>query len=616
MRKIVYAALFAVMVLLLSSCNSKEHFNSKVKIEDNISLLQKATKEELLNYKCPDDVIVAIHTVDSISVGKIIKFADDLFDNYADSIIDFRLSGILILASNNPALVQMRVGENFRLMAQNYGIYPGNEYYQAQQTAYTYGVDYAVMQVFQLAIKCGKMNAELSFIQRSNQNKAAGTIYDLLSDLTTPKDSFFFNTFLKYPFKLSFFLIQKTESLINMLLLILMCILIINILLYCLSLFVAAQKKGCFFVGLAVIMKVVLVYMFITASLSAVFFIAVPATENFMLIHYFNLGDASMLSGMYEGIETGSSILLGAIFLVCFALMMITKNEEAIVYSATSPEFQRRLFTSLSKDEQRKLAIGNALNSETGASVDDFKESPFTAILTTGISRAMITTFGILIMSLFLLSKPIILVLLLIILNTLTIRIFNIITINRNARKNHMQEMKKSVNIAFVMSVSLLCVLVFVSLLSFALKSFNINYDKTKEIATAINEDWAAINKRFIEENKNAEGVISLPSGLQYKIIKKGTGKKPSSSSKVNVHYTGKFIDGTELDNSIKRGEPAIFNVNQVIKGFSEALVLMPVGSKWILYIPSELAYGNMKTETIKPHSVLIFELELLKIEK
>ena len=121
----------------------------------------------------------------------------------------------------------------------------------------------------------------------------------------------------------------------------------------------------------------------------------------------------------------------------------------------------------------------------------------------------------------------------------------------------------------------------------------------------------------FLEENKKRPGVVVLPSGLQYEIIKEGTGKKPQATDQVRCHYEGTLIDGTEFDSSYKRNEPTTFRANQVIKGWTEALTMMPVGSKWELYIPQELAYGSRETGgQIKPFSTLIFEVELVSIEK
>ncbi|MEG8947721.1 FKBP-type peptidyl-prolyl cis-trans isomerase [Rosettibacter firmus] len=119
----------------------------------------------------------------------------------------------------------------------------------------------------------------------------------------------------------------------------------------------------------------------------------------------------------------------------------------------------------------------------------------------------------------------------------------------------------------------------------------------------------------FLEENKKKEGVVTLPSGLQYKKLVSGNGPSPKETSIVKVHYVGKLIDGREFDNSYKRGEPAEFPLNQVIKGWTEALQLMHVGDKWILYVPPELGYGeNGAGNTIEPNSLLIFEVELLDI--
>lgn len=137
--------------------------------------------------------------------------------------------------------------------------------------------------------------------------------------------------------------------------------------------------------------------------------------------------------------------------------------------------------------------------------------------------------------------------------------------------------------------------------------------------AKAMEEKYAdnkAAGEKFLAENKTKEGVKTTESGLQYKVITEGKGEIPADTCKVKVNYKGTLIDGTEFDSSYKRNEPATFRANQVIKGWTEALTMMPVGSKWELYIPQELAYGSRESGQIKPFSTLIFEVELVGIEK
>lgn len=122
--------------------------------------------------------------------------------------------------------------------------------------------------------------------------------------------------------------------------------------------------------------------------------------------------------------------------------------------------------------------------------------------------------------------------------------------------------------------------------------------------------------EEFLAANAKKEGVVVLPSGLQYKVLTQGNGPIPKATNTVKVNYEGHLIDGTTFDSSYKRGEPNTFGVRQVIKGWTEALCLMPVGSKWELYIPQELAYGDRDQGQIKPFSALIFTVELLSIEK
>ena len=125
-----------------------------------------------------------------------------------------------------------------------------------------------------------------------------------------------------------------------------------------------------------------------------------------------------------------------------------------------------------------------------------------------------------------------------------------------------------------------------------------------------------AEGEKFLAENGKKEGVKLLPSGVQYKVIKEGTGAMPKDTSLVKVHYEGKTIDGKVFDSSYKRGEPADFRANQVIKGWTDALVHMPAGSIWEVYIPQDLAYGERQQGTdIKPFSALIFKIELLEVD-
>ena len=128
------------------------------------------------------------------------------------------------------------------------------------------------------------------------------------------------------------------------------------------------------------------------------------------------------------------------------------------------------------------------------------------------------------------------------------------------------------------------------------------------------------INKKagddFLAQNKTKDGVVALPDGLQYKILKEGNGPKPAATDSVVCNYRGTLIDGTEFDSSYKRGQPATFPVNGVIKGWTEAVQLMPVGSKWQLFVPADLAYGNRGAgPDIGPNATLIFEVELLSIQ-
>ena len=137
----------------------------------------------------------------------------------------------------------------------------------------------------------------------------------------------------------------------------------------------------------------------------------------------------------------------------------------------------------------------------------------------------------------------------------------------------------------------------------------------------AANKALAEKNKKegqaFLAENKNKPGVVALPSGLEYKVLKEGTGPKPTAEDTVVCHYRGTLINGTEFDSSYQRGEPVTFPVKGVIKGWSEALQLMPVGSKWQLFIPADLAYGEQGFPgKLEPGSMLIFEIELISIQK
>ncbi len=140
---------------------------------------------------------------------------------------------------------------------------------------------------------------------------------------------------------------------------------------------------------------------------------------------------------------------------------------------------------------------------------------------------------------------------------------------------------------------------------------------KQQEQMATMKEENKQMGEAYLAENKQKEGVVTTESGLQYQLLEEGEGPKPEATDKVKVDYVGTLIDGTEFDSSIKRGEPAIFGVDQVIPGWSEALQLMDVGSKYRLVIPPELAYGEKGAPpVIEPNSVLVFEVDLLGIEE
>jgi FKBP-type peptidyl-prolyl cis-trans isomerase FklB len=152
-------------------------------------------------------------------------------------------------------------------------------------------------------------------------------------------------------------------------------------------------------------------------------------------------------------------------------------------------------------------------------------------------------------------------------------------------------------------------------IMSFVTERQNSQASQKAEQDKLLFKDYIAENEAFLAKNKEKAGVSVTPSGLQYEVIKMGTGPKPTQNSTVKVHYIGTLIDGTEFDSSVKRKEPAQFPVSGVIKGWTEALQLMPVGSKFKLYIPENLAYGASQAgDIIKPFSTLIFEVELLEI--
>ena len=144
---------------------------------------------------------------------------------------------------------------------------------------------------------------------------------------------------------------------------------------------------------------------------------------------------------------------------------------------------------------------------------------------------------------------------------------------------------------------------------------------ETTEVATPDSgeqiKDNLTIGREFLAENAKNDSVVQTESGLQYMVLKEGTGAKPGPTDNVTVHYTGRLLDGTVFDSSVERGEPATFPLNRVIAGWTEGLQLMSEGAKYRLFIPSELAYGEKGSgDKILPNSTLIFDVELIKVEK
>ena len=145
-----------------------------------------------------------------------------------------------------------------------------------------------------------------------------------------------------------------------------------------------------------------------------------------------------------------------------------------------------------------------------------------------------------------------------------------------------------------------------------AVRSYLQRQTQEREAQNKANEEKG---KAFLDANKAKPGVVVLPSGLQYQVLTKGTGRVPTADDKVQVHYRGTLIDGTEFDSSYSRGEPTKLQVTQVIQGWQEALQLMPVGSKWQIFVPAELGYGSRGAgDAIGPGETLVFEIELLSV--
>jgi FKBP-type peptidyl-prolyl cis-trans isomerase FklB len=141
--------------------------------------------------------------------------------------------------------------------------------------------------------------------------------------------------------------------------------------------------------------------------------------------------------------------------------------------------------------------------------------------------------------------------------------------------------------------------------MSLADKLFNMKNEKAEANMKA--------GQEFLEKNKNKPGIVALPSGLQYEILVEGSGPRPVATNKVTCHYHGTLIDGTVFDSSVRRGQPATFPLNGVIKGWTEGVQLMPAGSKWRFYIPPHLAYGDRQVSAqIGPNSKLVFDVELI----
>jgi len=154
------------------------------------------------------------------------------------------------------------------------------------------------------------------------------------------------------------------------------------------------------------------------------------------------------------------------------------------------------------------------------------------------------------------------------------------------------------------------------NLTSRRMQARNEAHDKMMKDREVKGKENKEVGAKFLAANKTKKGVSTTKSGLQYEVLKKGKGKSPKLKDRVEVHYKGTLLDGTEFDSSYKRNAPAKFGVGQVIKGWTEALQMMHVGAKWKLFIPSDLAYGDQGNPQIPPNSVLVFEVELLGIEK
>ncbi|MDR1860118.1 MAG: hypothetical protein LBR06_04280 [Bacteroidales bacterium] len=393
----------AAIILLLVSCSGTGGYeNYSGTVRDNAGLLSPTTAQALTNCKRPDNLLPIVYTVNAIPQKRVIQYADSIFAELADQIKDFRTQGALVIASQTPALVQMRVGKDFDFLAGQYQLYPGKYYLDAQQR-YAASPDSAVIRMFGLALQMAKVTQSTSKWRKLGITTFIKNTEELLVKIVRPSDSFWFKAFFKLPYKAAIGLLRLCGSLLY-------AAFAVMAMLFLLSFVIWKTKSGGYRKGkLLLLFGLVLANWFVAIVCCLMFLvIAVPAAENIHTLIAFGLADSNIIDIIKNSYHLRTPNLhVSLIFIVIFTLYMMLKDTNVVVLCCAKSSVQQQFYQK-EADERR---MTNAFESANGTSVDVDKQYPYQSYYGRDIATTVLSLAAMLPAVLFVLNMNLIIML-------------------------------------------------------------------------------------------------------------------------------------------------------------------------------------------------------------
>lgn len=464
-----YSILLLASVLILAGCKSKDQFHA-VEVNDKAGLLSESTTLFLKNYKRAANIRTVVATERSIPPSRMVLYADSLFKVHKKADAGFAANGFLIVASRSPAVVQLRVGTAFQSVAENLLLYPGYIYYSTQERTASVGIDRTVLEMLDITDRIVRLKGEEKWLKKLNGNSASNSIGEAMMFFFTPRDNFWFNTFLKPSYHTGINMLSWTGSLPATLILIFVLTVLILFAGKGLIRRLTIKRKRLGPVIAVGVLSLAARYTLIFAAMYAVLFIGVPSMENQTVMASSGFFDTGWLSSVYATYLTGSSFWLGLLFLVLIAMYTLYSDSDSMSYCWLTNEYQQAILKEKGENSEKiSRGIEAAMDGYNGTEIINAKDHPYANFLSTSVFRTFQTVAALLFVALFLMNKSLLILFCIVIFNWFASKMFFIISELRLIKKHQPQALAVKNAIAIVAFTPLL-VLALISAAAFPFK--------------------------------------------------------------------------------------------------------------------------------------------------